>query len=462
MKTVKKAHIVVGLGYGDEGKGTMTDFLCRYHKANLVVRFNGGPQAGHNVVMSDKTHHKFSQIGSATFVPGVATLISKHMFWDPIVLACEVQTLSEKIKRHALNNHYIDGAAPIVTPFHMVSNRVKEWCRGEGRHGSCGMGFGEAVLDSLIYSEHVLRASDLQNTSRVERVLSEIQMRKQAELNTLGFDLEKIAKNAAELGKIISDPNLPAYYAETYSQLAKEFNILKASEVNRLIYHASGIVFEGAQGMLLDEWYGFHPYTTWSTVGPDKAMSILDEAGFSGDREMVGVIRAYATRHGAGPFVTEDESMDGFYPNEHNCFNQFQDSFRIGWFDGIMFRYALACAAKDRIQTSIAVTHLDAIKRNGGIKFCGEYVSPIVSGSKDLFLGRYLQKGFNTVVDICPEFTHCLERQGRMTEFLQGCRPVENGMFTSDAELLDCLYGKCNANIKYLSYGPTPEDKKVL
>lgn len=118
------------------------------------------------------------------------------------------------------------------------------------------------------------------------------------------------------------------------------------------------LVFEGAQGVLLDEWRGFHPHTTWSTVEPSNARAMIDELGR--DSYVLGVTRTYMTRHGAGPFPTEDHALATAVPEVHNGFGRYQGGFRVGHLDEVLLRYAIeVCGGVD----GLALTHLDALGR---------------------------------------------------------------------------------------------------
>ena len=115
---MNKTFIVVGLGFGDEGKGSVVDSLVRKYNARLVVRFNGGSQCAHNVVTPDGRHHAFRQFGSGTFVPGVATLLSKYMLVDPMAAVVEASLLADIGVPDAFNRLYVDERAFVVTPYH--------------------------------------------------------------------------------------------------------------------------------------------------------------------------------------------------------------------------------------------------------------------------------------------------------------------------------------------------------
>lgn len=444
MHIRQSADIVVGLEFGDEGKGTMTNFLCRLRNANLVVRYNGGSQAGHNVTMDSGIHHTFRQIGSGAFVPGVITLLSEYMMWDPVALAHEVAELSPKIGEHALNRHVIDCRAPVISLYHVASNRMKEWMRGAVRHGSCGKGIGETGYDLMYRPDEVIRAGDLRDARKTKKLLSLIQARKQEELEKLGICFAEVPESLRELAEVLTDPSSPANLADLYHGLASEYTIISAASAQKLV-RESVCIFEGAQGILLDEWHGFHPYTTWSTIVPAYALRILEESGFNGEVEVVGVMRSYMTRHGAGPFVTEDANIAGIFLNEDNRLNEWQQEFRIGHLDGIMLRYASDCLRHYCANAVLAITHLDALDRIPALMFCNEYAT---------------ERG--SVKSLAPQFARDLLYQEELTRLLQGCSPVLSGRLRTPRDVIEWAVDTTGFEARYTSFGPKTRDKQVL
>src|SRR5512138_457863 len=159
----KTAIFVADLGYGDAGKGSIVDYLTRVTNAHTVVRYNGGAQAAHNVITPDGRHHTFSQFGSGTFVPGTRTHLSRFMMVHPLAMLAEERHLRSLGVRDAFPRLSIDREALVTTPFQQSANRLKEMARGDGRHGSCGMGVGETMSDWLKYDRQVLFAGDLES-----------------------------------------------------------------------------------------------------------------------------------------------------------------------------------------------------------------------------------------------------------------------------------------------------------
>ncbi len=350
----RKATIVVGLGFGDEGKGTTVDYLARQNDVSAVVRFNGGAQAAHNVVTPDGKHHTFQQFGSASFLPRVRTHHSRFMVLDPLALANEAKHLAEIGCGNVFARLSVDEQALVVSPFHKAANRIREVLRAKGKHGSVGMGVGETVGDSIAFPEYALHARDLRDRAAILSRFKFFQNMKQGEFREHLSDLASNPHIQEEV-KILADPDMPALLADLYYRVAMRFPIVDGNYLARLAREGS-LIFEGAQGVLLDEWYGFHPYTTWSTTTFRNALTLLREIGYEGHVEKLGVLRAYSTRHGAGPFPTEDPNLGMLVPELHNGIGPWQGGFRIGWPDLVLARYALAVAGG---ADALAITHLD-------------------------------------------------------------------------------------------------------
>ncbi|WP_068902846.1 adenylosuccinate synthetase [Planomonospora sphaerica] len=317
--------IVVDLGYGDAGKGTVVDWLCSRGGVSAVVRFNGGAQAGHNVVLPDGRHHTFSQFGSGT-LRGVPTHLSRYIVVDPFALTAE----ADHLRRIGVPDPYgmltVDREALLATPYHVAAGRARELARGGKRHGSCGMGVGEAMAYALEHPFMAPRVGDCERPWALTRKLEALRER-------LGADGPPVADCVA-----------------AYRAFAEQVALVDPSYVTALLRRRP-VVFEGAQGVLLDEWHGFHPHTTWSTTTFGNALALLDGAA----AVRLGVLRTYTTRHGPGPLVTEDPRLR--LPEPHNRDGRWQGPFRTGHFDAVAHRYALSAAGG---ADALALTHLDA------------------------------------------------------------------------------------------------------
>src|SRR4051812_1182585 len=154
----RKASIVVGLGYGDEGKGSTVDYLVRQTESKLVIRFSGGPQCAHNVVTPDGRHHTFAQFDSGSLVPGVKTYLSEKVLVNIPQLLHEAEGLAKLGVRNPLELISINPQCVVITEYHKILNRLTEYSRGSNAHGSCAQGVG--VARDLELNRHIaLRAA---------------------------------------------------------------------------------------------------------------------------------------------------------------------------------------------------------------------------------------------------------------------------------------------------------------
>ncbi|TMQ92636.1 adenylosuccinate synthetase [Actinomadura soli] len=436
--------IVVDLGYGDAGKGTVVDHLCSAGPASLggrpprapggqgvaaVVRFNGGAQAAHNVVADDGRHHTFAQFGSGTFTPGVRTHLSRFMLVDPLALAAEADHLRALGVADALDRLTADRDAPLTTPYHRAANRARESARGAARHGSCGMGIGETVSYALAHAD-APRVGDCLSPARLRRRLSA---------------LHDWYRDEFPSGEDVPDVDA---CAGAFSAFAGRVEIVGADHLHRLL-RTGTVVFEGAQGVLLDEWHGFHPYTTWSTTTFANAETLLAEAGeAAGSATRLGVLRAYATRHGPGPFVTEDPALTADLPDPHNVAGRWQGAFRVGHLDAVALRYALDVTGG---VDGLAVTHLDVAGARPDLRVCLAYdMGPANGMSPADGMGgeRVARLGTGP-----PD----LDRQAALTRRLLAARPVYAPLGRAEETIEDVL----RAPVVLRSYGPATSAKET-
>jgi adenylosuccinate synthase len=455
---MKQVILVGDLGYGDAGKGSIVDFLVRELQAGVVVRYNGGAQAAHNVVDPSGTHHTFSQFGSGTLTPGVRTHLSRFMLVDPLSMFREEQHLQALGITDAFSRTTIDREALVVTPYHQALNRLREIARGSERHGSCGMGIGETMSDYVVHGSQALFIGDLREPAQMKRKLQFLCELKLAGLQTIRDKLPDTETVSREL-RVLEDPSLMDLVVDRYCQFARQVDIVEPEFLGHLLAQDT-VIGEGSQGILLDEWYGFHPYTTWSTTTFRNADTLLQEQQYDGCVVRVGALRVYATRHGPGPFVTEDMALTAALPDLHNRTNPWQLTMRIGYFDAVAARYAIAVAGQVDL---LAVTHLDRLRDMeewriaDRYKYCG---SP--SGLDDYFA---LQDG--AIADIKVGGFQDLVRQEQLTLRLQHCVPkyqvhpkITKSMSETDvAAFLVQIEQQLGVPVGIVSQGPTALDK---
>lgn len=438
---MKQTFLTVDLGFGDAGKGSIVDFLTRRYGAHTVVRYNGGAQAGHRVVTGGDSpkEHVFSQFGSGTLA-GADTHLSRFMLVDPFAMLEEEKHLRTLGVMNAFARTTIDEEALIVTPFQRAINRLRELARGEGRHGSCGMGIGETMADSLEYPEYVVRARDFKSLHHLYKrlqFLREISRYKLASFSQHLVENEQVALEE----EILYDDEWLDITMEVYASFAEQAHIVTGTYLHDLLHQDGCVLFEAAQGVLLDEWYGFHPHTTWSTTTLANAERLLQEAHYNGSVTRIGITRAYATRHGSGPFVTEDSALTERLPDACNGFDAWQHGFRVGWLDLIMLRYALDVVGE---LDYLAVTCLDRLTDDIALYYCNHY-------HYDTFLLDRIAKSTRP---------HDLSYQAQLTQNLKHCSPVLQPIADKKA-LLQLIERELGVRVGLISRGETAEEKEL-
>ena len=296
-----KARIVIGANFGDEGKGLLTDYLCA-QGAGVVVRFNGGAQAGHTVCTPDRERHVFHHFGSGSLL-GVPTFLSQFFVCNPILFFKEYDELV------ALGYHpdvYAHPDCLVTTLWDMLINQTIEDRRGAKRHGSCGVGFHETMNRSAVKELKITMGDLWDDGPRLEQQLEEISGKY--------FQFRTKSKCVDFTGESIT----------RFIELCQRF----ASYVNPLgIGQCQDPVFEGAQGLLLDQDNKeFFPHVTHSSTGMKNVNALCAQAGIA-DKEIYYVSRTYLTRHGAGTLPGQDPSLS--YDDDTNQPNQFQGSLRF-------------------------------------------------------------------------------------------------------------------------------------
>jgi adenylosuccinate synthase len=298
------ARAVIGANFGDEGKGLVTDYLCRRNGAGVVVRFNGGSQAGHTVAGEDGHRHVFQHFGCGTFL-NIPTYLSEYFIVNPIMYFHEKDELA---RLGVFPQVYAHPNCLVTTFADMIINQEKETQRGEKRHGSVGVGINETVNRSALAHLKITMA-DVWNLSKsLESKLVEI-----------------CGKYAAfRIGKPIENPDrMIQGFVEACSTLAEEISPAG-------IEQCKDPVFEGAQGLLLDQNNkAFFPHVTRSNTGIKNVRALCAQTGWG--IEAYYVSRTYLTRHGAGMLPGEDGALS--FPDTTNTNHPFQGKLRFAPLD---------------------------------------------------------------------------------------------------------------------------------
>lgn len=349
-------QIIVGAQWGDEGKGRIVDWFAV--GADLNARYNGGDNAGHTVTVG-KRIFKLHLIPSGIIHPQVVAVLGNGMVINPGTLLEEMERLNQMGIPTAPERLRISYAAHLITPEHQALDKALEVARGKGNIGTTGRGIGPAYTDKA--TRRGLRVADMLSPDFCERVGDHV-----AETNlTLGM----YAAPALDPGPIC------AQYRE-YAERLKPYIADVSIELDTAMQAGKTVLVESAQGTLLDMDFGTYPFVTSSSTTASGALSGLGLGlGAARTARVTGVVKAFQTRVGSGPFPTE---LTGDLANRlrgtgANPWDEYGTTTgrprRVGWLDGVLLRYAVRINGINEL----AVTKLDVLSGLEGIKLCTAY-----------------------------------------------------------------------------------------
>jgi adenylosuccinate synthase len=341
---------VIGAQWGDEGKGKIVDWLAS--RADMVVRFQGGHNAGHTLVVGGTTY-KLSLLPSG-IVRGTPSVIGNGVVLDPWAFKAEVERIAEQGLTITPEVLMIAETCPLILPIHRDLDAMREDASGAGKIGTTRRGIGPAYEDKV--GRRAIRLCDLAHLSELDPILDRLCAHHDALRAGFGeppVDRERIKTDLAEIADFV----LP-YARPVWRDLDKAFR------------RGKRILFEGAQGVLLDVDHGTYPFVTSSNtvagqVGPGTGMG-PGAAGF-----VLGIVKAYTTRVGSGPFPTElhDETGQRLGERGREFGTVTGRQRRCGWFDAVLVRQAAAVSGI----TGIALTKLDVLDGFETVKICTGY-----------------------------------------------------------------------------------------
>jgi len=343
--------VVVGSQWGDEGKGKIVDWLSE--RADIVVRFQGGHNAGHTLVIDGKVY-KLSLLPSGVVREGKLAVIGNGVVIDPWALADEIERLKEQGVAISRDNLRIAENATLILPCHGELDALREAAAGSGKIGTTKRGIGPAYEDKV--GRRAIRVMDLQNLQTLPKKLDRVLVHHNALRRGLG-EPELDAGELFEALKGVREKILP--YMDTVWQLLDEAR-----------RRGRRILFEGAQGAMLDIDHGTYPFVTSSNTIAAQAAT----GSGLGPRNLgyvLGITKAYTTRVGEGPFPTEQANEIGRTLGERG--REFGTTTgrqrRCGWFDAVLVRQAIKASGID----GIALTKLDILDGFDEISLCTGY-----------------------------------------------------------------------------------------
>jgi len=343
--------VVVGSQWGDEGKGKIVDWLSE--RADVVARFQGGHNAGHTLVI-DGVVYKLHILPSGIVRKGTLSIIGNGVVLDPWNLLNEIDTLRAQGAEISPESLKVAENAPLILPLHANLDKAREEALGNAKIGTTGRGIGPAYEDKV--ARRAIRAGDLNDEALVKTKVEKMLFHHNALLRGFGQDELNADEIVAQLMELA--PKLLPYVATTWKAL---------DEAKRA---GKRILFEGAQGTMLDIDHGTYPFVTSSNVVASQAATGTG-MGANAIDYVLGITKAYTTRVGAGPFPTElfDDVGKGLGERGHEFGTTTGRPRRCGYFDAVLVRQAV----KVNGITGIALTKLDVLDGMDELKVCVGY-----------------------------------------------------------------------------------------
>ena len=346
-----KNVVVVGSQWGDEGKGKIVDWLS--DQADIVIRFQGGHNAGHTLVIDGVTY-KLRLLPSGIVRKGKISILGNGVVIDPWALLSEIEEIKKQGVDVSPENFMISESASLILPFHQEMDEIREDAAGKAKIGTTRRGIGPCYEDKV--GRRSIRVMDLRSESNLDNRLKNVLQHHNAirkGLNKKTFEKEELKKELLKIAPEILKFAQPVW--------------LKLDQFNN---DRKKILFEGAQGILLDVDHGTYPFVTSSNTVPAMAAT---GSGLGPDKikYVLGITKAYTTRVGSGPFPTElvDEIGDSLGKRGKEFGTVTARKRRCGWFDGVLVRQTIKISGIN----GIALTKLDVLDDLDEIKMCVEY-----------------------------------------------------------------------------------------
>ncbi|GKQ43397.1 adenylosuccinate synthetase [Companilactobacillus sp. RD055328] len=341
--------VIVGSQWGDEGKGKITDFLGE--QANIIARYQGGDNAGHTLEVEGKVY-KLRLIPSGILYQDKTTVIGNGVVINPESLVVELKKLKEQ--GIDTSNLKISNRAHVIFPYHIKEDELQEAAKGDDKIGTTNRGIGPAYMDKA--SRTGIRVAELINPTIFKEKLRIALDRKNKEF------IDLYQSQPLDFDEIYTK------YSE-YAALIKDMVVDTSVVLNEAIDNKENVLFEGAQGIMLDIDQGTYPYVTSSN--PAAGVSIGAGVGPNKIDRVVGVVKAYTSRVGDGPFPTQLDDATGDYirTRGHEYGTVTKRPRRVGWLDTVVLRHAFRVSGV----TDIALNVLDVLTGIDSIKICTAY-----------------------------------------------------------------------------------------
>lgn len=473
-------YILCGMQAGDEGKGSFIDYLAHQKNIDCIIRYNGGSQASHTVITPEGILHKFSQLGSGMFLEKCHTYITENMVINLGNLMVELEVFSQKTNipvPSLIKRIHIHENCFVVTPYHKLINKLRELSKGTSRRGTVGTGVSEVMYLINNNPSLGLRVKDIfaSDSASLVRCLYELQKYVQ---NFYTSNKEVIEKNTPVTLKDNLQNEIEFLTEQTsFLRIARTFirdlkNAPALISFKACIYSnyensyrkdCSNAIFEGAQGLLIDDVYGIKPNTTHLDTTINFALSISK----SQDKiTKIGISKAFSSRHGLGSFPTEDIQISQKISDSNQEESFWNGKIRFGWFDAVLMKYAQTVNKVDTLYLS----SLDKLDRFEKIKICVAYIYTGLIDDKFKKIFEYSIKPNGLIIISAIKMLDM-----NLGKYLKECCPLYiciNGWMSDISKITDAskLPKECiqyihlletysGISISVVSVGPTRENK---
>ena len=419
--------VVVGTQWGDEGKGKITDFLAE--QADVIARFSGGNNAGHTIQFGGETY-KLHLVPSGIFYKDKLAVIGNGVVVDPVALLKELDGLNER--GISTNNLRISNRAQVILPYHLAQDEYEERRRGDNKIGTTKKGIGPAYVDKA--QRIGIRMADLLEKETFERRLKE--------------NIEY--KNAYFKGMFNETcPTFDEIFDEYYAagQRLKDYVTDTAKILDDANVADEKVLFEGAQGVMLDIDHGTYPFVTSSNPVAGN-VTVGTGVGPTSVSKVIGVCKSYTSRVGDGPFPTELFDEDGHHIREvgREYGTTTGRPRRVGWFDSVVLRHSRRVSGI----TDLSINSIDVLTGLDTVKICTAYE---LDGEK---ITEYPAN-----LDQLRRCKPIFEELPGWTEDITGCRSLDE-LPKNARNYLERISELCGVHISIFSVGPDREQTNLL
>ena len=419
--------VVVGTQWGDEGKGKITDFLAE--QADVIARFSGGNNAGHTIQFGGETY-KLHLVPSGIFYKDKLAVIGNGVVVDPVALLKELDGLNER--GISTDNLRISNRAQVILPYHLAQDEYEERRRGDNKIGTTKKGIGPAYVDKA--QRIGIRMADLLEKETFERRLKE--------------NIEY--KNACFKGMFNETcPTFDEIFDEYYAagQRLKDYVTDTAKILDDANVADEKVLFEGAQGVMLDIDHGTYPFVTSSNPVAGN-VTVGTGVGPTSVSKVIGVCKSYTSRVGDGPFPTELFDEDGHHIREvgREYGTTTGRPRRVGWFDSVVLRHSRRVSGI----TDLSINSIDVLTGLDTVKICTAY---------ELDGEKITEDPAN--LDQLRRCKPIFEELPGWTEDITGCRSLDE-LPENARNYLERISELCGVHISIFSVGPDREQTNLL